>query len=98
MDLDQEVCLCFHVTLRKLLAFVRVERPHRPSQLSNCLGAGTGCGWCRPFLRALFADAAQDMEAKPLPDPANYARHRQQYLAQQEAGKLPNTERPADDS
>ena len=28
MELDDEVCLCFHVTKRKVLAFLRVERPH----------------------------------------------------------------------
>jgi NAD(P)H-nitrite reductase large subunit len=22
--------------------------------LSNCLDAGTGCGWCRPFLEQLY--------------------------------------------
>ena len=27
MELDDEVCLCFHVTKRKLVNFLRVERP-----------------------------------------------------------------------
>ncbi len=59
LDLDREICLCFHVTRRKLENFLRVERPRRVGQLSECFGAGTGCGWCRPFLRRLF-DAAAD--------------------------------------
>jgi NAD(P)H-nitrite reductase large subunit len=54
MDQDADVCLCFHVTRRKLLSFIRVERPRVASQLSQCGGAGTGCGWCVPYLRQLF--------------------------------------------
>jgi NAD(P)H-nitrite reductase large subunit len=59
MDLDQEVCLCFHVTRRKLLSYLRTARPRVPSQLTECGGAGTGCGWCVPFLKQLFRQAAQ---------------------------------------
>lgn len=54
MNLDDEVCLCFHVSKRKVLAFLRVEQPSRPGQLSECYGAGTGCGWCRSYLTRLF--------------------------------------------
>jgi bacterioferritin-associated ferredoxin len=57
MSLDREVCLCFHVTLRKLLSFLRIERPKQASQLSECFGAGTGCGWCRPILQKMFEQA-----------------------------------------
>ena len=57
MELDDELCLCFHVSQRKVRNFIRVERPARPGQLSECFGAGTGCGWCRPFLRRLFDEA-----------------------------------------
>jgi NAD(P)H-nitrite reductase large subunit len=57
MDLDQQVCLCFHVTRRKLLNYLRQERLRVPSQLSQCGGAGTGCGWCIPFLKQLFQQA-----------------------------------------
>ena len=52
MDLDAKVCYCFHVTRRKLVNFVRQRKPKVPSQLSECGGAGTGCGWCIPFLEA----------------------------------------------
>ncbi len=54
MHLDDELCLCFHVTRRKLIQFVRVQRPTVASQLSECFGAGTGCGWCRPYLKQIF--------------------------------------------
>lgn len=57
MGPDDELCLCFHVSKRKVVNFLRVERPASPSQLSECFGAGTGCGWCRPFLRKLFEEA-----------------------------------------
>ena len=59
MDLDDELCLCFHVTKRKVINYLRVEQPARVGQLSDCFGAGTGCGWCRPFLRRLFDEARQ---------------------------------------
>lgn len=81
MQLDDEVCLCFHVTQRKLLSFIRVEQPRRASQLSECFGAGTGCGWCRPFLRQLFADTAGACpSAKSLPDRDEYAQQRAEYI------------------
>ena len=54
MNPDDHVCLCFHVTRRKIVNYIRVERPRRVSQISECGGAGTGCGWCRPFLGRLF--------------------------------------------
>ena len=50
MELDDELCLCFHVTKRKVINYLRIERPQRVAQLADCHGAGTGCGWCRPFL------------------------------------------------
>lgn len=56
MKPDDPVCLCFHVTRRKIINFIRVEKPKRPSQLSQCYGAGTGCGWCRGYLERLLAN------------------------------------------
>ncbi len=73
MDPDDELCLCFHVTRRKVENFIRIEAPRRVAQLSDCGGAGTGCGWCRRFLKRLFA-AAQHGAASPavdLPAPAD---------------------------
>lgn len=54
MELDDQVCYCFHVRKRKILNFLRVHEPRRASQLSECGGAGTGCGWCVPYLKRYF--------------------------------------------
>ena len=62
MNLDQKVCYCFHVTQRKLINFLRIEQPKVASQLSQCGGAGTGCGWCIPFLKQLFQQAGKGGE------------------------------------
>ena len=79
MDADREVCCCFHVTLRKLLQHLRVCRPTRASQLSECFGAGTGCGWCRPLLEQLFQEGHR--ETPPvLPDADQCHAARQEYL------------------
>lgn len=85
MELDDELCLCFHVTKRKVVNFLRVERPKRAAQLSECFGAGTGCGWCRPYLERLFAAAVAKGETSvDLPTPEQYAEMRRGYIA---AGK-----------
>lgn len=82
MDLlDQKVCLCFHVSRRKLLNFMRIDRPRVPSQLSQCGGAGTGCGWCIPFLKQLHAAYLQggDVDLDGL-TPEEYAQRRAAYI------------------
>jgi bacterioferritin-associated ferredoxin len=88
MQLDDELCLCFHVTKRKVLNFLRVNKLKRASQMSECYGAGTGCGWCRPYLTKLFeasqAGAKSDVE---LPETADYAAGRTQYV--KEGGGVP---------
>lgn len=81
MELDDELCLCFHVTKRKVLNFLRVEKPQRASQMSECFGAGTGCGWCRPFLEKLWENAVEQGALEPdLPTAAEYARERSKYV------------------
>ncbi len=80
MDLDEELCLCFHVTQRKVINFIRVEKPRRAGQLSECFGAGTGCGWCRPFLERLFRELQQGADAAELPLRAEYAQQRAAYV------------------
>ncbi|REK07455.1 MAG: (2Fe-2S)-binding protein [Planctomycetota bacterium] len=80
MDLDDELCLCFHVTKRKVINFIRVEKPKRVGQLSECFGAGTGCGWCRTYMRHLFeAQRSGDPETRE-PTPEEYARERARYI------------------
>ena len=81
MQPDDELCLCFHVTQRKVVNFIRVEKPKRAAQLSECFGAGTGCGWCRPFLQKLFDQAvAGGQVQEDLPSSADYARMRSKYV------------------
>lgn len=81
MNLDDKVCYCFHVTRRKLANWVRLHRPKVPSQLSECGGAGTGCGWCIPFLKQIFnrAAAGADPELDRL-TPEEYAALRAEYV------------------
>ena len=79
MEPDEELCMCFHVTRRKVQNYLRVERPQRVGQLADCFGAGTGCGWCRPFLQRLF-DAAQAAEEADLPAAGEYSLGRSDYV------------------
>jgi NAD(P)H-nitrite reductase large subunit len=80
-ELDRKVCYCFHVSRRKLLNFVRQHRPRVASQLSECGGAGTGCGWCIPFLKQIFqqAVAGGQIELEAL-TPEEYERRRAEYI------------------
>jgi bacterioferritin-associated ferredoxin len=86
MNLDDKVCLCFHVSRRKLVNWARQNRPKVASQLSMCGGAGTGCGWCVPFLKQIFKQEAGDAAAAELDGLTadEYARGRAGHLA---AGK-----------
>ncbi|MCA9425226.1 MAG: (2Fe-2S)-binding protein [Candidatus Omnitrophica bacterium] len=56
MDRHDDLCVCFHVPLQKVEKFVRLNDPKHASQISECYGAGTGCGWCIPFLEKVFED------------------------------------------
>lgn len=92
MELDDDLCLCFHITRRKVVNFLRVEKPQAVSQLSECGGAGTGCGWCRPFLQQLFdqskaadsdakaADGSASVTGPDLPSVSEYAERRSKYI------------------
>src|SRR4029453_4147015 len=55
MDLDHELCYCFHVSKRKVVNFVKQRRPRGAPQISEWFGAGSGCGWCIPFLLKIHA-------------------------------------------
>ena len=81
MELDAKVCYCFHVSKRKLVNFVRREQPRVASQLAECGGAGTGCGWCIPFLREIHKHGLSGDEdgLEPL-TPEEYARRRAAYI------------------
>lgn len=78
MNLDDKICYCYHIPLRKLLNFSRRTKPTRASQMTECLGAGTGCGWCIPFLKKI-ADAPDVFEAEETVG-SEYAKNRSEYI------------------
>jgi bacterioferritin-associated ferredoxin len=101
MELDEELCLCFHVTLRKVVNYLRIERPDHAAQLSECFGAGTGCGWCRTYLCRLFEAARHgDPLQAELPRMESYAQLRTRYVrqggGQPPPGATPIGEEPGD--
>ena len=79
MDPDDSVCLCYRVSLRKLVNFMNRERPTVPSQLADCLGAGTGCHWCVPFLKKLHDQWERGVTPELPVSPESYARRRTAY-------------------
>jgi bacterioferritin-associated ferredoxin len=82
MKPDDELCLCFHVTKRKVANFIRLEKPQRAAQLSECYGAGTGCGWCRPYLERMFEASQTQTGDTDLPTAEQYAHDRGEYVRQ----------------
>jgi bacterioferritin-associated ferredoxin len=100
MELDDELCLCFHVSKRKVINYLRVEKPSRPGQLADCFGAGTGCGWCRPFLERLYKEArgqAAADAASQEPSARDYAAGRTSYV-RSGGGKPPPGATPIDET
>lgn len=79
MDPDDEICLCFHVSLRKIRTFLARENPPVASLISECLSAGTGCMWCVPFLKHLHKMHQQGHEPDLHVSPEEYARTRLVY-------------------
>jgi bacterioferritin-associated ferredoxin len=77
--LDEEICVCFHVRRRKVEAWCRREKPRVPSQVSACLGAGTGCGWCIPFLKAILDEVVAGGPKAAIPTRAEYLEARKAY-------------------
>ncbi len=89
MQPDDELCLCFHVTWRKVINFARINRIKLPSQLSDCESAGTGCGWCRAFMVRLVerlgqnppnANELSEWMREHLPTSKGYAEQRRAYI------------------
>jgi len=80
VELDDTVCYCFHISKRKILNHIRVHRPRRASQLTDCGGAGTGCGWCVNFLKRYFEEAHSGHSAADAMTPAEYAKQRAAYI------------------
>lgn len=82
MGPDDKICYCYNVPYRKLWSFAIRRKLHRASQLSECLGAGTGCGWCIPVLQRIFENSQAPVPKNAPPDstPAEYALSRQKYI------------------
>ncbi len=102
---DDTVCFCFHVSLRKIETFCAVERPKVASQISECLSAGTGCGWCVPMLRHIHKKHCGEQiawwreEVPPEPgraddslDAAAYKSGRKKYIADGKGTPAPGAE------
>jgi bacterioferritin-associated ferredoxin len=99
MNLDDKVCYCFHVSRRKLVNFVRINKPKVPSQLSQCASAGTGCGWCVPFLKQIFKQGCDggDTELELLTS-EEYERRRADYVKSGKGTPPPGATPLPDDS
>lgn len=89
MSPDDELCLCFHVSWRKVINYARINRVRLPSQLAECQSAGTGCGWCRASMERIIARMkvnapdATDIErwlVEDFPASADYKQQRSEYI------------------
>ena len=104
---DDTVCFCFHVSLRKIETFCAVDKPQHASQISECLSAGSGCGWCVPRLKRIHArmcpgkspwwrEAApttdQDTRADDSADAAAYKAGRKNYIREGKGTPPPGAE------
>ena len=93
MDLDARLCYCFRITRRKVVNFVKQRRPRRASQISECFGAGTGCGWCIPFLIRIHREIVGEevVEADDI-TPQEYEAMRARYRTDVAAGERERNE------
>lgn len=80
MELDDTICYCFHISKRKIVNYLRVHKPKVASQLSFCGGAGTGCGWCVPYLKRYFEESRTGTSDADNLTPQQYARQRASYI------------------
>ena len=78
---EDELCICFHVSRAKVIRYVKRERPRVASMISECLSAGTGCGWCVPYLTKIHEEVLAGIEPEPLMS-------REEYLARRAAYRL----------
>ena len=97
MELDDTICYCFHISKRKIFNFIRIHEPRRASQISECGGAGSGCGWCIPFLKRYFEESQQG-EAGEGMTAEEYALARGDYIRAGKgtpaAGAIPPPDKP----
>lgn len=98
MKPDDLLCYCFHVSKRKVLNYLRVHKPRRASQLSECGGAGTGCGWCVPYLQKCFRQHTQPADNQEADFSAEeYAAGRAAYIRAGKGKPRPGSEPAPED-
>ncbi|MFG0252824.1 MAG: (2Fe-2S)-binding protein [Phycisphaerales bacterium JB038] len=93
MNSDDEVCLCFHVTVAKVRSYLRREDPPVASLISECLGAGTGCGWCVPQLRRLHELHCEGRPIELEQTAEDYSRGREAYRAERRVDSADDSEK-----
>ena len=87
MDQDDHVCLCYRVSLRKIRTYLERENPPVASLISECLDAGTGCGWCVPVLEHLHE---LNQAGKPVELSVSVEKYAQNRTAYKKTGKRPD--------
>jgi bacterioferritin-associated ferredoxin len=85
MHKDENVCVCHKVSLGKLHSFILRVDPKVPSQLSECLDAGTSCGWCIPFLKKIHEQHIDGKDAEVELSAEQYLQQRISYLKEKKA-------------
>ena len=80
-DPDRKICYCYNVSYRKLVNFARRTGPARASQMSDCLGAGTGCGWCIPYLKTIHQAVEAENEPQIDLSAEDYEARRKTYIS-----------------
>ena len=94
MKPDDKICYCFHISQRKVVNYLRINKPRVASQLAECGGAGTGCGWCVPFLKKHFATWKNGTDTESVQMTAtDYAAARADYVRDGK-GKPPSGAEP----
>ena len=90
MNKEDNVCVCHKVSLGKLQSYVTREQPKVASQLSDCLDAGTSCGWCIPFLKKIHEHHVEGKEGDLGLGAEEYGVKRVAYLKEKKAKKEKN--------
>lgn len=86
---EREVCICFHVPLGKLVKYYQLHHPKVASQLSDCYGAGTGCGWCVPHLQKIYEQLEQGKKPQMEMSDEEYLRRRLEYRTNRRSDPAP---------
>ena len=87
MELDHKLCYCYHISKRKIINFVKQTQPGRASQISECFGAGSGCGWCIPFLVKIHEQVLSGQDSQDDLTPEEYEALRAKYREGVAAGE-----------